>query len=254
MTGIDFSPLRQALADLRTGAQALPIWWRDDDAITVTPALEELVRLAHEVSFPVHVAVIPDHADKRLAAYACAETAIVPLVHGWRHDNTAPEGGKKAEFGHRRHDGARQVLAARARMDALFAGNYLPVFVPPWNRFDSCFLPALQSAGFKGVSTFTPRQSTEAAAGIVQINTHVDPIDWHGSRGLADPDSIIAVTVRRLYARLEGREDGTEPLGYLTHHLVHTPEVWDFSRRFLETMRDGGAIVQPIKPLLEHPT
>ncbi|GIT87619.1 hypothetical protein ROBYS_26350 [Roseobacter sp. OBYS 0001] len=48
-----------------------------------------------------------------------------------------------------------------------------------------------------------------------------------------------------------GQSDASEPLGYLTHHLVHTADVWDFTQQFVSELLDAGALPQPIAPLLE---
>lgn len=78
-----------------------------------------------------------------------------------------------------------------------------------------------------------------AAPGLSQINTHLDPIDWRGSRGLADPDMLISQTVALLRDRREGRADADEPFGVLTHHLVHDQRIWDFTEHLLSQLLDG---------------
>jgi len=42
-----------------------------------------------------------------------------------------------------------------------------------------------------------------------------------------------------------------EPLGLLTHHLVHTEEVWEFSRDVLYILLDGGANPADIGALIQ---
>ncbi|THF85384.1 MAG: polysaccharide deacetylase, partial [Sulfitobacter sp. SK025] len=34
----------------------------------------------------------------------------------------------------------------------------------------------------------------------------------------------------------------TEPLGFLTHHLVHNEDIWNFTRACLKTFLDAGAL------------
>ena len=75
--------------------------------------------------------------------------------------------------------------------------------------------------------------------GLVQINTHIDPIFWRGTRGLVPPDTLVAQTVSLLRDRRQGRADRDEPLGYLTHHLVHDADIWEFSRQFLTELGNG---------------
>ena len=249
----DWSPLRKMLATLRGDNHRLGIWWRDDDAVAPTRALDRLTGLSDRLGIAVHIAVVPATAGPELAAFTRKQSNLVAVVHGWRHQNNAPEGQKKSEFGTPRHNGFQELEQAQSRMRALFGTSYLPMFVPPWNRLDPSFLPALKSAGYNGLSTFTPRRARTAAPGMCQINTHIDPVNWRGDRGLKDPDALIAETVGLLRARHEGKQDASEPLGYLSHHLVHTPQVWDFSERYLTELLEGGAVARPIAPLLETP-
>ena len=95
---VDWTALDAELAIWRTEGLHLPIWWRDDDAIAPTPALDRLAALAEDLSLPVHIAVIPKHADPALAAYSKDRPLIRPLVHGWQHISHAPDGAKKAEM------------------------------------------------------------------------------------------------------------------------------------------------------------
>merc|ERR1711969_541138 len=81
---------------------------------------------------------------------------------------------------------------------------------------------------FSTISTFTPRKDAEAAPGLRRINTHLDPIDWRGSRSLVAPDRLIAQFAADLADRREGRADAAEPYGLLTHHLVHDAAIWRF--------------------------
>ncbi|MDW3183180.1 polysaccharide deacetylase family protein [Roseobacter sp.] len=239
---IDWSPLRAELALWRAEKRVLPLWWRDDDAVDVTPALDELSQLATDLAMPVHLAVIPAFAQQTLVDCVAEQPLLVPTVHGWAHENRAPESQKKAEFGEVHANSAKLLERGLARLTALFGARLAPAFVAPWNRLHPDMLPLLVHSGYQIVSTFTPRAMAEPVPGLLAVNTHIDPIDWRGTRNLARPDHIIGHTVRHLEARRQGGEDSTEPLGYLTHHLVHTPDIWSFSHAFLSEMLDGGAV------------
>jgi hypothetical protein len=210
--------------------------------------------LAQRLSLPVHLAVIPKAATRALARKVGNSNVLVPLIHGWAHANHAPDDMKKSEFGTPRDGAAEELKMAMNRMHMLFDGDVLPIFVPPWNRMDDSYLETLVRLDFRGLSTFAPRKTQEPAPGLFQINTHIDPIDWRGTRGLVDPRHLVEHTAGLLLARLENRTDATEPLGFLTHHLVHSPEIWDFSEHFLKEMLEGGATVQPLRPLLRTDT
>jgi hypothetical protein len=43
----DWTPLRKELAIWRAEGLTLPLWWRDDDAVTATAALDRLVALSY---------------------------------------------------------------------------------------------------------------------------------------------------------------------------------------------------------------
>ncbi len=238
---VDWTALDAELAIWRAEGLHLPIWWRDDDAIAPTPALDRLAALAEDLSLPVHIAVIPKHADPALAAYSKDRPLIRPLVHGWQHISHAPDGAKKAEFGHPRPDAAHELAQALNRMQQLFGDDLLPIFVPPWNRLDDGLLPVLADAGYVGVSTYLPRNNRIAAPGLVQINTHIDPIFWRGTRSLVPPDTLIADITKLLQDRRKGLTDPQEPLGFLTHHLVHDEDIWGFTHACLARLLDGGA-------------
>lgn len=232
--------LEVEMAYWRRAGLTLPLWWRDDDAAAVTPALGRLLKLGEDLSLPVHLAVIPQRATTDLGTYCSDSAYVVPLVHGWAHKNHAPEGQKKAEFGHPHMGYLTETKTAFDRMTELFGENLLPMFVPPWNRIHSDVVTGLQSQGFTALSTYNPRPA-RLKAGLVQINTHIDPILWKAGRGLADEATTIKGVIRLLQDRRFGFVDAAEPLGLLTHHLVHDEAIWDFTKHFLSVLLEGGA-------------
>ncbi|MDA0963030.1 MAG: polysaccharide deacetylase family protein [Proteobacteria bacterium] len=236
-----WSPLRAELGRWRDAGLVLPLWWRDDDAVADTPALRRLSGMAAAVGLPVHIAVIPEGAGETLA-HSVAETGnLIPLVHGLAHRNRAGEGEKKAEFGAHRPLPALEADAKEGlrRLAALFGAPLAPVFVPPWNRVAPALLPRLPGLGFRAVSAFGPRTAARAAPGLVQVNTHLDPIDWRGTRGLIAPGALVARMVRDLERRRAGLDDALEPYGVLTHHLVHDAEIWSFCEDLAAVLSDG---------------
>ncbi len=239
---IDWSPLKSELAIWCDEGHTLPLWWRDDDAIADTKAFQRLIGLAAHMSLPVHVAVIPKPAQESLVA-ACRQTPwAVPIVHGWSHENHAPQGQKKAEFGQPRSNALVETAAGLDHLKGLFGETLLPMFVPPWNRIDAMLIPHLASQGYTALSTYTPRHTRIAAPGLMQINTHVDPIHWKAGGGLVAPEIQISTLVQLLVDRREGRTDATEPFGFLTHHLVHDDAIWNFTQACLSTLLESGAV------------
>ena len=223
---------------------ALPFWWRDDDAIADTPALRQLADMAQAAGVPVTVAVIPARADPSLADYLSRTPHVIPVIHGWAHENHAPPDQKKSEFGPYR---PVEVLAQDAelgfgRLHGLFGSRLQPMFVPPWNRIADDLIAELPGLGFRYLSTATPRKARWVAPGLEQVNTHIDPIDWRGTRSLIDETQLLRMITDLLSDRRAGKTDADEPLGLLTHHLVHDPAIWSFCARLVDTLMSGPAV------------
>ena len=211
-------------------------WWRDDDAVAPTPALEELLRVAHG---PIGLAVIPARLQPDLAPWLGRHPEVAVLQHGYAHRNEASANGRKSEFPDTRDLGAmEQDLAAGFRtLSAAFGKRFLPVLTPPWNRIGDRAVVILQSIGFKGLTRYLPRPAPRAH-GVNLVNTHVDVIDWRGRQGppggFLGESACLELFVGHLAARRAGTVDSDEPTGLLSHHLVHDPATW----RFLEKLRD----------------
>ena len=206
-------------------------WWRDDDAIDATPALDRLLSLRRDLDVPLALAVIPANARPMLAASLRGESDIDILQHGYAHINHRPDGEKKAELRADRElwDIARELAEGRGCMIRLFGDDgWQGVMVPPWNRIDPSFLPHLAKSGFRGLSTFKPRQQLSAAPGVSQINTHVDLMFWRPNPIFRGPSACVADICTHLAAKRSGHADNTEPTGVLSHHNVMNIEAWDF--------------------------
>lgn len=237
-----WAALTAELAALRQSGEMIALWWRDDDAVSDTPALRRLLALSDDMQAPLALAVIPANADSSLAA-ACAGSNVDVLIHGLAHSNNAPAGAKKQELGFRAPaDWIAPLQEAQTRLRALFGERFCPVLVPPWNRIDPALLPLLPSAGIAGLSTFKLRDAPFAAPGLQRINTHCDPVAWRAGGGLA-PEAALVDHVTQLCRALACQPaNAREPLGLLTHHLVHDEAIWAFLRRLLETMMTSGAV------------
>jgi len=220
------------------------LWWRDDDAVAHTPALDRLLALASRLEIPIALAVIPAGVESSLVERLADAPRVRLLVHGLRHADHAPSGQRKAEFGPHRPLAALKADAAAglALTRRRFGPRTRVVFVPPWNRIAPALAAALPALGFHGLSTFGDRGACEAAPGLLQVNTHLDPIAWRAGRGLADPDALIADLARRVARR---PEVDAEPIGVLTHHLVHDEAVWTFCAALLERLAGHAAVRFP---------
>jgi predicted deacetylase len=218
-------------------------WWRDDDAVQATPALDRLLALQGASGAPLALATIPARIDESLIARLSGLHGIAALQHGYSHQNHAAVTEKKSEFPASRPLAQRltDLQAGQALMRQHFGPRLLPIFVPPWNRLSPDCLPAMAGLGYNAVSAFQLRDGYWAAPGLVRLNTHIDPIDWHGTDNPAAVRRSLAAACAHLRAmRLD--EQTLQPLGLLTHHLRHDETIWDFAALFLATTAQHPAV------------
>ena len=236
----DWTLVEAELARWRADGQAARLWLRDDDAVAVTPGLKRLARFTRNAGIHAVIAVIPAGAGPDLADFVALQPHWRVAVHGLAHVNHAPRAEKKAELGaHRPLD---QVLAdieaGCGRLHTLFAGKLAPVLVPPWNRIDKAVEAELPRLGFEVLCAYGP-EPAEEITGLRHLNTHLDIIDWRGSRGGLAHNVLIA---RLAEALTDARKAGGRPLGILTHHLVHDNRAWEFLEALAEFTRGRSDI------------
>jgi hypothetical protein len=195
------------------------LWWRDDDAVTLTPQLGALLRLAGEA--PVALAVIPALAQPELATALEGSPCTVVLQHGWQHANRATH-GKKSEYPEGRSAAvvAAEIGAGRARLKGLFGRHVAAVLVPPWNRFAGEFLPLLARNGIAGISTMVSPSGAALPPGLVALDVHLDLVAWHGNRGFIGAAAALGSLVGHLRANRLCAPESAGPIGILTHHLI----------------------------------
>jgi hypothetical protein len=224
-------------------AQPVRFWWRDDDAVDATPELERLLALAERFSLPLGVAVIPEPATPALARRLSRAPRAYALQHGWNHANHAPPGAKKVELGD--HRPVETILAeirqGSDRLCALFGEQFLPLLVPPWNRIGRRALVGLDDGGFSRLSLYGPARDRSS------VNTHLDIFDWHPTRIPKPRADAYALLCREVERRLQG---DAEPIGVLTHHLVHTDESWEFLKDLFDLLTTHPAVEWPDIPTL----
>lgn len=243
----DWTRLRALLDEAADRSAPIRFWWRDDDAVAHTPALDRLLGLARDFATPVMLACIPAQIEASLGVLLRDEPWASAAVHGFAHANHAPE-AKKAEFGPHRPLPvmAAEAAAALGVMQVALGRALLPVFVPPWNRIAPDLAAELGGLGYRGLSAIRghPRAAPES---LIQVDADIDPIDWQGTRGLADSDAILARLAHAMAAR---RQDDAEPIGLLTHHLVHDEALWRFTAGLLEELARHPAIRIEAAPAL----
>ena len=226
MTGFD--PLLRELDAWHACGRVARLWWRDDDATQPTPALRQLLLTSVESGVAPVLAAIPFGATAALAETLARQPAIRVWQHGVRHHNAAAPGRKKQELVAPTPDLLHDLTAGRGRLSNLFGAQMQPMLVPPWNRIGTEILPHLPMIGFSGISTFKPRQDREAAPRLMQINTHVDLLDWQRQAAFRGTAQCVADICAHLVAKRHGTADSDEPTGVLTHHAVMRSDAWDF--------------------------
>ena len=228
---MSWQALDEALSRARDVGRLPTLWWRDDDATEPTPPLARLIELSRSAAVPLALAVVPLGAVPALFEGLPARV----LMHGTDHRNRAAPGEKKTEFSAAEpaEHALRRLVAGRERLAALAGDGFLPVLAPPWNRFPRALAPRLPEAGLLGLSGFGPR--AESAPGVAEINTHVDIIDWRGTRGFVGDEAAIGALLKHLARKSD------EPTGVLTHHARHDEAAWAFLMRLFERTRRGGA-------------
>jgi hypothetical protein len=196
------------------------LWWRDDDAVDVTPALKQLTHLTGDNGIAVLLAVIPAHATDALANHVALFRHLEPCVHGWAHENHEPAGTKRAELGAARplQDVVADIARGVERLEVLFGAHLRHALVPPWNRMRDDLVPHLAQTGIRAFSTFTH----ELLAPRCQANTHVDVMDWSTRTG-KPVDMVLAELATALAV---SRNGGGYEIGVVTHHLVHDGTAW----------------------------
>lgn len=271
--------LDQALTRLHAAGHQLPLWWRDDDAVMATPRLDQLLDLARRYHLPLALAVVPG-----LVVSGSTETSLVQrlngfspdgppdrpevviLQHGWAHQNHAGSDAKKCEYPATRDPEVcfAELSQGQTRLKTLFGSQFLPVLVPPWNRFASGLIPSLVAHGFIGLSggpsgfPDSDRPSSGGAPPLRQAHTTIDPVDWASRRNPASsgtglrPLSLrpVAAILDHMIAPIEAalapqtpappfpqtampkiqmpQAPFLQPLGILTHHLIHEAALWAF--------------------------
>ena len=215
-------------------------WWRDDDAIEPTLALDRMLELSAQFAVPLGLAVIPANSKAVLRDCLALQSTVNVLQHGYIHKNHAPQGARAAEFGPERSLALRlaEQAAGWARLSDF--SRRVPIFVPPWNRYDQQLASGFTAQGISAVSAFGP--AGQLPLPIVECNCHVDIISWRTTRGFAGVEKSVKKIVDHLQARRTGTQPLAEATGILSHHLVHDEGCWEFlTTLFEQTGRHSSA-------------
>ncbi|MGI9436564.1 MAG: polysaccharide deacetylase family protein [Geminicoccaceae bacterium] len=226
--------------------ETIRFWWRDDDAGREHPALSRLMDLAERKAAPLALAVVPSWLEPQAQGCIAASAQVTVLQHGFAHANHAGEGAKSIETGGREPETVLEELKQGLGILAdAFGAAFLPVLVPPWNRIDAALYPHLETAGYRGLSVYGTRTAPEILPGVGLVNTHVDPVDWRGTRGFVGEEAVLQ--------RLIDYLSPDEPIGLLSHHLVMDESGWTFFEQLFTVLgRHPSARLYPAPYLFER--
>ncbi len=198
------------------------LWWRDDGARTVTPALERLLSLSWQAGVPVNIAVDPwcDGLTLSDRLNPAALASVLQLGGGIHHAPPDPDG---------RVENLAQKLRASAQVYDAFVG-YVPVYVVPvevpealcWIQIPPNVTSAAALNGLAGLSGFG---MLSASISVPRIDTHVRLAAGENAGTLNRRQLAARVAHALRHRRLRMLWD--EPLGLLTHHLDHDRQAWD---------------------------
>jgi len=241
--GADWDDLAAELDVWGEAGRAARLWWRDDDAVAPTPQLAALLRLAAGV--PLALAVIPALARPELAEALAGRPQVAVLQHGWQHVNRAAHGAKKSEYppGRARDAVAAEIVAGRARLEALFGPRAAPVFVPPWNRFANEFVTILRECGIAGLSGMASSHRSAPPSDLALCDAHLDLVDWtQGRRFIGEAVALAALVHRLREQHLSAGGARPPPIGVLTHHLIMDGATAAFIERLIAFSRSHRAL------------
>ena len=225
---------------LKAGKTAT-FWWRDDDLNEPSLAFDMLLNMREKLDIPLTLAVIPDNVDPHIADQL---DGCYLVQHGVTHVSHASAGEKKSEFpsSRKKSDILTELAAGKNPMETLFEQNFYPFLVPPWNRISEDLLPEIADLGFAGVSRFKARQQAVPVSGFAEVNTHIDPVDWRGSRSAHSHAYILGMALDHLCARRSGDVDDREPTGFLSHHLMYDEPLWEVTYKLLSYLNSHEAV------------
>lgn len=217
----------------------LDFWWRDDDAIEPTAALDDLIGAATASGAPLLLAVIPDPAMPSLFTHVVDIGEITISQHGFAHINHETRPAKAAELGNARAEEAvlSELSAGKLKLQHYGRDQFAPILTPPWNRISPAIAERRFEIGLPGLSTFGPTDNDP-----YQVNTHLDVIAWRGDRGFIGWGKAMRVVEEEIEARWAGNR---QPFGLLTHHLVHDDGVRAFLDSFFAIASNHSAVRWP---------
>ena len=144
------------------------IFFRADDVGVPGRNFTRLVELFQGHQVPLTMAVVPAWLTKprwQGILELCGNRRDLWgwVQHGWRHQNYELR-GKKQEFGPSRplSQKRKDLKLGFNRLSVMMAENFLPVFIPPWNRCDQETLSVLPELGYEDMEISDGEMASQA--------------------------------------------------------------------------------------------
>ena len=182
--------LEDEIARWRDAGRTVEFSGRDDDADRADRARSSSSSKlsAQGAAAPLALAVDSTRREARALREACARCV---LLHGTDHRNLAPpRARRKTEFSLPTRPGRLPLGAGSSAPASCLTRSspdraFLPVLAPPWNRFRR-LAAAVRSLPYRACTgSFELRAARGCAIrrrGSTEVNTHIDIIDWRGTR------------------------------------------------------------------------
>ena len=199
------------------------LWWRDDAARGVTPALLQLLDVAD--GFPLALTIAP-HRD------------LAPLAREVSSRRHVSFGQYGFELANGETPASVEAMAAAikvARQCLVDAGTQPSFYVPPSGRVDDKLRAALHDARFTAVSAWG--KSSAYSGGVGRVDAHIDLLVGESPRArFCGRGRFLTALTAQLRRRRKGQLWG-EAVGLLTHHADHDDAAWRFLSDFLTFAR-----------------
>jgi peptidoglycan/xylan/chitin deacetylase (PgdA/CDA1 family) len=217
-------------------------WWRDDDAISMTPALRYLLAVRDAQDIPLAIAVIPVGAVASLGSALSDWPGVSVFAHGGSHRDHSAQGQPPGELtaGRNVAEVVQELSHGRARLEDMFGQRFRPVLVPPYNHLAPRLASAVRQAGFSFVSV----DGDFVGLPLPSRNVHIDVINWSRNEA-ATPADLVRSAIVALRLRRFGLVGIDSPIGLVTHHLVHDGRMSGVMTSFLKCLGEHPAASFP---------
>lgn len=242
-------------------------WLRDDDAVTITPALERLEVLARRHDISVGLAIVPGRLQADLIARLMSPASpFFPMCHGWVHTNHAAPTRPAELAGPRPLEAIRADLAQARAVMAQALAVPAPFVVPPFGQIARSIAAELGALGFAGLSNQNSRPLDHLVRlhakyeslppnplgrpmWPARLDAHIDPIDWWRQTA-REHSAVCERLLGELRLRRKGYKPADSPIGLLAHHLVHDEAIWDSLDQLITLLKAApSAVFPPVRDL-----